>query len=79
MKVDLGSATDLQEANALGHENDYIKIYSNSWGPTDFGFIVDGPKYYTKSTLSTGVTTVSCIQIICNYTDIIALIYQRVR
>ena len=66
MKVDLGSATDSQEANALGHENDYIKIYSNSWGPSDFGFIIDGPGYYTKSTLSSGVTSVSCTQIIVN-------------
>ena len=78
MKVDLSSATDSQEANALGHENDYIKIYSNSWGPSDFGFIIDGPEYYTKSTLSTGVTSVSCTQIIVNifmYSDVIAFVF----
>ena len=59
LKVDVGSATDSQEADALGHENDYIMIYSNSWGPSDLGFIVDGPDVYTKTTFSNAVTSVS--------------------
>ena len=59
MKIDVGSSTDSQEASALGHKNDYIMIYSNSWGPNDFGFIVDGPDIYTKTTFSNAVTSVS--------------------
>ena len=51
MKIDVGSSTDSQEAAVLGHKNDYIMIYSNSWGPSDFGFIVEGPDVYTKTTL----------------------------
>ena len=58
MKLDLSSATDSLEADALGHENDYIMIYSNSWGPSDFGFRVDGPESYVKTTFSNAVTSV---------------------
>ena len=59
MKFDVGSATDSQEASALGYKNDYIMIYSNSWGPSDFGFIVDGPENYVKTTFNNAVTSVS--------------------
>ena len=31
--------TDIQEASALGHMNDIIDIYSNSWGPPDRGIL----------------------------------------
>ena len=58
LKFDVGSATDSQEADALGHENDYIMIYSNSWGPSDFGFYVDGPGSYTTTTFKNAVTSV---------------------
>ena len=59
LKLDLSSATDSQEAGALGYKNDYIMIYSNSWGPSDFGFAVDGPKSYVKSTFKNAVASVS--------------------
>ena len=49
---------DSEEASALGHLSDRIMIYSNSWGPADYGFIVDGPEYLTKLTISIGVETV---------------------
>ena len=58
MKVDLSSATDSHEASALGHENDYIMIYSNSWGPSDLGFVVDGPDSYTITTFKNSVASV---------------------
>ncbi|KAL5493437.1 hypothetical protein EMCRGX_G014619 [Ephydatia muelleri] len=35
--------SDTQEANGLSHLNNYIHIYSNSWGPTDDGMTVQGP------------------------------------
>ena len=61
MKIGLGSnTTDSHEADALGYRNDYIMIYSNSWGPLDTGFIVDGPGFYTRATLRNGILSVSC-------------------
>ena len=35
---------------ALSHGNDIIDIYSNSWGPLDEGFIVQGPGTLGKRT-----------------------------
>ena len=37
------STTDIRESNALGHENQMIDIYSNSWGPSDNGETLEGP------------------------------------
>ena len=37
------SISDFVESEALSYENDYIDIYSNSWGPSDTGRILDGP------------------------------------
>jgi proprotein convertase subtilisin/kexin type 2 len=39
--------TDLIEANSMGHEPNKIHIYSASWGPTDDGKTVDGPRNAT--------------------------------
>ena len=47
-------ATDLFEALALIHLGDFIEIYSNSWGPADYGFIVDGPGVLTSLVLELG-------------------------
>ena len=58
VKFDLGTGTDLTEASVLGYKNSYIKVYSNSWGPSDFGFVVDGPGTLAKRALATGVTQV---------------------
>ena len=35
--------TDAQEAAAFSFRNDAISVKSNSWGPDDSGFIVEGP------------------------------------
>lgn len=43
LKFDVGGNTDAIEARSLGYKNNYIQVYSNSWGPSDIGFIVDGP------------------------------------
>lgn len=54
----MAQSSDLQEASALGYQNDYIDIYSNSWGPVDFGFNVHGPGTLVQSTLETGTREV---------------------
>ena len=56
LKFNVGEATDAEEASALGYRDYHIDVYSNSWGPSDFGFIVDGS--LVQSTLRTGVTEV---------------------
>ena len=53
------SQTDLQEARALSHRDDIISIYSNSWGPFDFGFTVEGPGPLVQRTFQIGTAEVS--------------------
>ncbi|KAK3092259.1 hypothetical protein FSP39_000444 [Pinctada imbricata] len=47
--------TDLIEANAMGHMPNDIDIYSASWGPTDDGKTVDGPRNMTMRAIVKGV------------------------
>uniref|UniRef100_A0A6A7G3X6 Neuroendocrine convertase 2 n=1 Tax=Hirondellea gigas TaxID=1518452 RepID=A0A6A7G3X6_9CRUS len=47
--------TDLIEANSMGHEPHLIDIYSASWGPTDDGKTVDGPRNATMKAIVRGV------------------------
>ena len=56
--MDMSSVSDLTEANALGHMSNYVQVYSNSWGPSDFGFIVAGPETLVKKTFETGIAQV---------------------
>ena len=51
-------ATDDMEAKALSFNGNYIDIYSNSWGPGDLGFEVDGPGNLTQSVLEKGANEV---------------------
>lgn len=53
--------TDLIEANSMGHEPDLIDIYSASWGPTDDGKTVDGPRNATMRAIVRGVNEVNKI------------------
>lgn len=53
-------ASDADEARALSYATDYIDIYSNSWGPFDWGFTLAGPGYLTKRALRNGVVKVTC-------------------
>ncbi|KAG0702998.1 Neuroendocrine convertase 2 [Chionoecetes opilio] len=47
--------TDLIEANSMGLEPNLIDIYSASWGPTDDGKTVDGPRNATMKAIVRGV------------------------
>lgn len=51
--------TDLIEANSMGHKPDMIHIYSASWGPTDDGKTVDGPRNATMRAIVKGVNEVN--------------------
>ena len=55
----LGATTDMNEERSLTFQNSIVDIYSNSWGPFDSGYIVEGPGYLTKLALETGVNEVS--------------------
>jgi hypothetical protein len=50
--------TDLIEANSMGHMPQKIHIYSASWGPTDDGKTVDGPRNATMRAIVKGVNEV---------------------
>lgn len=47
--------TDIIEANSMSHEPHLIDIYSASWGPTDNGKTVDGPRNATMHAIVRGV------------------------
>lgn len=51
-----GEVSDLTEANSLSFRNNYIDIYSSSWGPNDDGMTVDGPKYLAQNAIFRGIT-----------------------
>ncbi|KAE9420589.1 hypothetical protein Angca_003913 [Angiostrongylus cantonensis] len=50
-----GDVTDAVEAASLGHNSDYIDIYSASWGPDDDGRTVDGPAKLTRAAFERGI------------------------
>ena len=58
LKIDLFYLSDLQIADALGHYNDRIGIYSNSYGPYGNGRTVEGPGPLTTMTLKNGAENV---------------------
>lgn len=47
--------TDIIEANSMSHKPNLIDIYSASWGPTDNGRTVDGPRNATMHAIVRGV------------------------
>lgn len=53
-----------QEAGSLSHNRNAIDIYSNSWGPTDYGFVVIGPDQIVQEAFETGANEVYKIIII---------------
>lgn len=59
--------TDLIEANSMGHEPNKIHIYSASWGPTDDGKTVDGPRNATMRAIVQGVNEVIYIGLVAIY------------
>ena len=54
----LGANSDMNEASSLTFENDIVDIYSNSWGPSDSGAIVQGPGELTRLALQSGADNV---------------------
>jgi len=54
-----GSVTDLLEAEAITYNNQYVDIYSASWGPTDDGRTMEGPHRYCQRALHEGVSKVT--------------------
>lgn len=54
LRLIAGPTYDYEEAQALSHRNDRVRIYSNSWGPTDDGMHLSGPGQVTKAALKQG-------------------------
>ncbi|MEJ1278826.1 proprotein convertase subtilisin/kexin type 2 [Cricetulus griseus] len=50
--------TDIIEASSISHMPQMIDIYSASWGPTDNGKTVDGPRELTLQAMADGVNKV---------------------
>ena len=51
-------STDARRAAALSYELDEIDIYSNSWGPGDLGFQVEGPENLTQKAMELAIKQV---------------------
>ena len=49
---------DMQEANALSHAMDIVDIYSSSWGPSDKGTVVEGPRTMGQIAFKNGTSRV---------------------
>ena len=61
---DKGKTTDATEASALVHELGSVDIYSNSWGPGNWGMEVEGPGPLTQAALKHGVEKVQFYTVI---------------
>lgn len=55
--------TDIIEASSISHMPQVIDIYSASWGPTDNGKTVDGPRELTLQAMADGVNKVTVLLI----------------
>lgn len=53
-----GGLTDALQAKGLGFRQDYVDIYSSSWGPTDDGTMVGGSGVLTEEALKQGALQV---------------------
>ena len=51
-------SSDNTESKALRYQDNQIDIYSNSWGPGDMGWQVEGPGPKTTRALSNGTKLV---------------------
>ncbi|KAH8849992.1 Endoprotease bli-4, partial [Schistosoma japonicum] len=52
-----GYITDRVEAETLHFRQDYIDIYSGSWGPEDSGKLYEGPGILAQSAFQQGIVT----------------------
>ncbi len=55
--------TDIIEASSISHMPQVIDIYSASWGPTDDGKTVDGPRELTLQAMADGVNKVKTTEL----------------
>ena len=55
---DENNATDATESAALVHKLENIDIYSNSWGPDDLAWQIEGPGPLTSAALEKGIKEV---------------------
>ena len=51
-------STDATESAALVHKLESIDIYSNSWGPGDMAWQIEGPGPLTSAALEKGIQKV---------------------
>ena len=51
-------STDATESAALVHKLENIDIYSNSWGPGDMAWQIEGPRPLTSAALEKGIKEV---------------------
>jgi subtilisin-like proprotein convertase family protein len=52
-----GPADDAMEADALGYENQQNDIYTNSWGPSDSGTVLEAPGPLLEATFADSVVS----------------------
>lgn len=63
----LKGVTDALKAKGLGFKQDYVDIYSNSWGPDDDGFDVTEAGVMTEEVLRQGTFKVKqCLYLYFN-------------
>lgn len=56
-----GLMNDRVEGEALSYKQELVDIYSASWGPSDDGETLDGPRRLAGEALKRGVTEVSSL------------------
>ena len=50
----VGGLTDARKAKGISFRQDYVDIYSCSWGPTDYGYEVEEAGVVTEEALRQG-------------------------
>ena len=58
IKINIEESMDVIEARALGYQQSSVGVYSNSWGPKDNGYTVEGPGRLVSKTLQSGAEKV---------------------
>ena len=66
---------DSQEAGSLSHNRNNIHVYSNSWGPYDDGYTVQGPGLLLNEAFINGVDQVLRIKLM--YIKSVKLVLSR--
>lgn len=68
--------TDIIEASSISHMPQVIDIYSASWGPTDDGKTVDGPRELTLQAMADGVNKVT-EQVRAQWNELVKILNDR--